>query len=221
MISSSMALANSSTDIFEYYSWYPQMALSVIDNIGQSPESVSASVAGSCGGWLCGSSSASLLDFAAEDDDCKAWIDQTYAETVNGRMMISSPENSKRRQKHPILDCDLPSPKRRCGNGITRTAKDKQSPSKNPQSIAAKNRRERISERLRILQGLVPNGAKVDLVTMLEKAINYVKFLKLQVKVLATDEFWPAQEGIAPDVAQVREAIDAVLSSSRDGNPRS
>ena len=28
------------------------------------------------------------------------------------------------------------------------------------------------------------NGTKVDLVTMLEKAISYVKFLQLQVKVL-------------------------------------
>jgi hypothetical protein len=46
------------------------------------------------------------------------------------------------------------------------------------------NRRERISERLRTLQELVPNGTKVDLVTMLEKAISYVKFLQLQVKVL-------------------------------------
>lgn len=75
------------------------------------------------------------------------------------------------------------------------------------------NRRERISERLKILQELVPNGSKVrhwsywcdisncnlfivkagndlcpclaqvDLVTMLEKAISYVKFLQLQVKV--------------------------------------
>lgn len=45
------------------------------------------------------------------------------------------------------------------------------------------NRRERISERLRALQELVPNGTKVDLVTMLEKAISYVKFLQLQVKV--------------------------------------
>ncbi|KAF3444344.1 hypothetical protein FNV43_RR14035 [Rhamnella rubrinervis] len=67
--------------------------------------------------------------------------------------------------------------------------------SKDPQSIAAKNRRERISERLKILQELVPNGSKVDLVTMLEKAISYVKFLQLQVKVLATDEFWPVQGG--------------------------
>jgi hypothetical protein len=44
-------------------------------------------------------------------------------------------------------------------------------------------RRERISERLRTLQELVPNGTKVDLVTMLEKAVSYVKFLQLQVKV--------------------------------------
>jgi hypothetical protein len=41
----------------------------------------------------------------------------------------------------------------------------------------------RISERLRTLQELVPNGTMVDLVTMLEKTICYVKFLQLQVKV--------------------------------------
>ncbi|XP_022769596.1 putative transcription factor bHLH086 [Durio zibethinus] len=101
-------------------------------------------------------------------------------------------------------------------------AKTKSSgPTKDPQSIAAKNRRERISERLKILQELVPNGSKVDLVTMLEKAISYVKFLQLQVKVLATDEFWPVQGGKAPDISQVREAIDAILSSQKDRNSSS
>lgn len=49
--------------------------------------------------------------------------------------------------------------------------------------LRVQTRRERISERLRTLQELVPNGTKVDLVTMLEKAISYVKFLQLQVKV--------------------------------------
>ncbi|KAJ8455968.1 hypothetical protein OPV22_034884 [Ensete ventricosum] len=113
--------------------------------------------------------------------------------------------------------CGMQSPKKQCGN--TKRTKDKStSPSKDPQSIAAKNRRERISERLKILQDLVPNGTKVDLVTMLEKAISYVKFLQLQVKVLATDEFWPAQGGETPDVGQVKEAIDAILSSHRDRN---
>ncbi|XVF20633.1 hypothetical protein REPUB_Repub12eG0018000 [Reevesia pubescens] len=100
-------------------------------------------------------------------------------------------------------------------------AKTKSGPSKDPQSIAAKNRRERISERLKILQELVPNGSKVDLVTMLEKAVSYVKFLQLQVKVLATDEFWPVEDGKAPDISQVREAIDAILSSQKDRNSSS
>ncbi|RDX94783.1 putative transcription factor bHLH086, partial [Mucuna pruriens] len=97
----------------------------------------------------------------------------------------------------------------------SKAAKPKSSPCKDPQSVAAKNRRERISERLKILQELVPNGSKVDLVTMLEKAISYVKFLQLQVKVLAADEFWPVQGGKAPDISQVRQAIDAILSSQR------
>ena len=81
---------------------------------------------------------------------------------------------------------------------------------------------------------------------MLEKAISYVKFLQLQVKVcdlkpfllsnprpqiienvymtffffwfqvLATDEFWPVQGGKAPDISQVKDAIDAILCSQRD-----
>ncbi|XP_039021753.1 transcription factor RHD6-like [Hibiscus syriacus] len=110
--------------------------------------------------------------------------------------------------------------KKQCSNEAKK-AKTKSGPSKDPQSIAARNRRERISERLKILQELVPNGSKVDLVTMLEKAISYVKFLQLQVKVLATDEFWPVQGGKAPDTSQVREAIDAILSSQKDRNSSS
>ncbi|XP_025822744.1 transcription factor bHLH83-like [Panicum hallii] len=108
------------------------------------------------------------------------------------------------------------SAKKPCG-ASRKTSKAKSAPTvptKDPQSLAAKNRRERISERLRTLQELVPNGTKVDLVTMLEKAISYVKFLQLQVKVLATDEFWPAQGGKPPEISQVREALDAILSSA-------
>ncbi|XP_031390407.1 transcription factor bHLH74-like [Punica granatum] len=52
-----------------------------------------------------------------------------------------------------------------------------------PQSLYARRRRERINERLRILQNLVPNGTKVDMSTMLEEAVHYVKFLQLQIKV--------------------------------------
>lgn len=122
--------------------------------------------------------------------------------------------------KRPHMGETMQALKRQC-TAATRKSKPKSIPSKDPQSLAAKNRRERISERLKILQDLVPNGSKVDLVTMLEKAISYVKFLQLQVKVLATDEFWPVQGGKAPDISQVKEAIDAILSSQRDTNSSS
>ncbi|KAG6476027.1 transcription factor bHLH139-like [Zingiber officinale] len=65
-----------------------------------------------------------------------------------------------------------------------------QAPSTNPQSLYAKKRRERINTRLKILQNLVPNGTKVDISTMLEEAVHYVKFLQLQIKLLSSDELW-------------------------------
>ncbi|XP_042472443.1 transcription factor BHLH133-like [Zingiber officinale] len=50
-------------------------------------------------------------------------------------------------------------------------------------------RRERINARLKILQNLVPNGTKVDISTMLEEAVQYVKFLQLQIKASRTNTF--------------------------------
>ncbi|CAL9201961.1 unnamed protein product [Musa hybrid cultivar] len=70
---------------------------------------------------------------------------------------------------------EVPSPKKQSGG--SRTTKNKQSPSKHPQGAAA----------------------KVFPLAMLQKAINYVKFLQMQVKVLETDEFWSAQEGKAAE----------------------
>ncbi|XP_047307285.1 transcription factor bHLH84-like [Impatiens glandulifera] len=72
-------------------------------------------------------------------------------------------------------------------NGKTRVSRGSAT---DPQSVYARKRRERINERLRILQTLVPNGTKVDISTMLEEAVLYVKFLQHQIKLLSSNEMW-------------------------------
>ncbi|CAM6044261.1 unnamed protein product [Sphagnum compactum] len=54
-----------------------------------------------------------------------------------------------------------------------------------PHSIAERLRRERIAERMKALQELVPNSNKTDKASMLDEIIDYVKFLQLQVKILS------------------------------------
>ncbi|MCO5551560.1 hypothetical protein L7F22_005065 [Adiantum nelumboides] len=50
-----------------------------------------------------------------------------------------------------------------------------------PQSIAARSRREKFSERIRMLQSLVPNGERLDTVSMLGQTLEYIRFLQHQV----------------------------------------
>jgi hypothetical protein len=64
---------------------------------------------------------------------------------------------------------------------VKKTKRSSMKLSTDPQSVAARERRHRISDRFKILQSMVPGGNKLDTVSMLEEAIHYVKFLKTQI----------------------------------------
>ncbi|XP_076918594.1 bHLH transcription factor RHL1-like [Bidens hawaiensis] len=69
-----------------------------------------------------------------------------------------------------------------------------------PHSIAERLRRERIAERMKALQELVPNANKTDKASMLDEIIDYVKFLRLQVKVLSMSRLGGATAGAVPPI---------------------
>ncbi|WOL08645.1 transcription factor UNE12-like [Canna indica] len=86
-----------------------------------------------------------------------------------------------------------------------------------PHSIAERLRRERIAERMKALQELVPNTNKTDKASMLDEIIDYVKFLQLQVKVLSMSRLGGAA-AVAPLMADMpSESGAATEAGNNDG----
>ncbi|GMH02379.1 hypothetical protein Nepgr_004218 [Nepenthes gracilis] len=83
-----------------------------------------------------------------------------------------------------------------------------------PHSIAERLRRERIAERIRALQELVPSVNKTDRAAMLDEIVDYVKFLRLQVKVLSMSRLGGAG-AVAPLVTDI--PISSVEEEGSEG----
>ncbi|GJN29403.1 hypothetical protein PR202_gb17628 [Eleusine coracana subsp. coracana] len=71
------------------------------------------------------------------------------------------------------------------GVGVKPRVRARRGQATDPHSIAERLRREKISDRMKNLQDLVPSSNKADKASMLDEIIDYVKFLQLQVKVLS------------------------------------
>ncbi|CAN0898266.1 Transcription factor UNE12 [Linum grandiflorum] len=84
-----------------------------------------------------------------------------------------------------------------------------------PHSIAERLRREKIAERFKALQALLPSVNKTDRAAMLDEIVDYVKYLRLQVKVLSMSRLG----GAGAVVPLVREIPLSSLDSGRSQPP--
>ncbi|ONM21798.1 Transcription factor bHLH69 [Zea mays] len=86
-----------------------------------------------------------------------------------------------------------------------------------PHSIAERLRRERIAERMKALQELVPNANKTDKASMLDEIVDYVKFLQLQVLSMSRLGGAAAVAPLVADMSSEGRGGVAVAAGSDDG----
>ncbi|KAJ8561378.1 hypothetical protein K7X08_027568 [Anisodus acutangulus] len=130
----------------------------------------------------------------------KRKFDEVELQSVAEDQKFKNSENPKKKSRvsKDVTNCESGQSTSSCsseddsngGTDLKTKTRASRGAATDPQSLYARKRRERINERLKILQSLVPNGTKVDISTMLEEAVHYVKFLQLQIKLLSSDDMW-------------------------------
>ncbi|XP_058108720.1 uncharacterized protein LOC131251785 [Magnolia sinica] len=102
-----------------------------------------------------------------------------------------------------------------CNGAVKPRVRARRGQATDPHSIAERLRREKIAERMKNLQELVPNSNKTDKASMLDEIIEYVKFLQLQVKVLSMSRLGAAG-AVVPLITDVQSegSSGLILSAS-------
>ncbi|KAJ7981345.1 transcription factor bHLH [Quillaja saponaria] len=96
---------------------------------------------------------------------------------------------------HPIA-LMMPFNKKPFTSSVPYAPAEKKAPSAIPQSKLARRRRQKLSDKTRCLQKLMPWDKKMDMATMLGEAYKYVKFLQAQLYALQT---MPSDSAIRTD----------------------
>ncbi|KAL4178825.1 hypothetical protein AMTRI_Chr13g84100 [Amborella trichopoda] len=105
-----------------------------------------------------------------------------------------------------------------CNGGVRPRVRARRGQATDPHSIAERLRREKIAERMKNLQELVPNSNKTDKASMLDEIIDYVKFLQLQVKVLSMSRLGAAG-AVVPLITETEGSSNLLLSTSAGQAP--
>uniref|UniRef100_A0A5B6YPN7 Putative transcription factor UNE12-like n=1 Tax=Davidia involucrata TaxID=16924 RepID=A0A5B6YPN7_DAVIN len=130
-------------------------------------------------------------------------------DVVDSRAASSSVKTALHGQPMPSTVAAVPHPP-----AIRPRVRARRGQATDPHSIAERLRRERIAERIRALQELVPSVNKTDRATMLDEIVDYVKFLRLQVKVLSMSRLGGAG-AVAPLVTDI--PISSVEEEASEG----
>ncbi|GFP90213.1 transcription factor bhlh69 [Phtheirospermum japonicum] len=143
------------------------------------------------------------------DESIKAFLNGFTGQTSNQSQHFHHPQGGTLQQSQNFGAATAPTMSQPAasgsgGGGATGQPKQRvrarRGQATDPHSIAERLRRERIAERMKSLQELVPNANKTDKASMLDEIIDYVKFLQLQVKVLSMSRLGGAA-AVAPLVA--------------------
>ncbi|PQQ02833.1 transcription factor bHLH84 [Prunus yedoensis var. nudiflora] len=113
----------------------------------------------------------------------------SYCSGDDSNIASHSHENSQELSPGSTSTSSL-SPKEASALNLSGKSRARRGSATDPQSLYARKKKREINERLRVLQNIVPNGTKVDISTMLEEAVHYVKFLQLQIKLFSSDDMW-------------------------------
>ncbi|KAL5213507.1 hypothetical protein ABZP36_024354 [Zizania latifolia] len=131
-----------------------------------------------------------------------------FTEVCSGKNGSASP---------PVNLSDVPNGNMSGENGAPKPrVRARRGQATDPHSIAERLRREKISDRMKNLQELVPNSNRTDKASMLDEIIDYVKFLQLQVKVLSMSRLG-ATEAVVPLLTEPQTESSGLLLSPRSG----
>ncbi|KAK8988589.1 hypothetical protein V6N11_029972 [Hibiscus sabdariffa] len=135
------------------------------------------------------------IDKILQPDNLSASVDAKGQQDMQNSLYSSFPADHRMTKTMTGLPSPLqsasPNPNNGCNGTVKPRVRARRGQATDPHSIAERLRREKIAERMKNLQELVPNSNKTNKASILDEIIEYVKFLQLQVKVGAAAAIVP------------------------------